>query len=304
MRAIFGEALSSLGEENYNLMVLTADVAKPTGVYKFAEAHPSRFFNVGISEQDMIGIASGLSLSGSVPVVAVFAPFLMRAWEQVRSTVARANLNVKMVGTHAGLSASDEGGSHQSLEDVALMRVLPNMTVVVPGDRQEIAEATRAIVAMRGPVYMRLGRDESLSFLEGESVFRIGRAVTVADGSDITVFSNGSMTAEVLAAAESLDIGVKVVHVPTVKPLDSGAIVSAARETGLVACVEEHSVIGGLGSAVAELLSGEYPVPVKRIGVNDAYGESGPQRELLRKHGLVAESIGETLKRIVRGKAA
>ncbi len=304
MRAIFGEALSSLGEANYNLMVLTADVAKPTGVYKFAEAHPSRFFNVGISEQDMIGIASGLALSGSVPVVAVFAPFLMRAWEQVRSTVARANLNVKMVGTHAGLSASDEGGSHQSLEDVALMRVLPNMTVVVPGDRQEIAEATRAIVAMRGPVYMRLGRDESLSFLEGEQVFRIGRAVTVADGSDITVFSNGSMTAEVLAAAESLDIGVKVVHVPTVKPLDSGAIVSAARETGLVACVEEHSVIGGLGSAVAELLSGEYPVPVKRIGVNDTYGESGPQRELLRKHGLVAESIGETLKRIVRGKAA
>ncbi len=304
MRAIFGEALSSLGEENYNLMVLTADVAKPTGVYKFAEAHPSRFFNVGISEQDMIGIASGLSLSGSVPVVAVFAPFLMRAWEQVRSTVARANLNVKMVGTHAGLSASDEGGSHQSLEDVALMRVLPNMTVVVPGDRQEIAEATRAIVAMKGPVYMRLGRDESLSFLEGGEVFRIGRAVTVADGSDITVFSNGSMTAEVLAAAESLDISVKVVHVPTVKPLDSGAIVSAARETGLVACVEEHSVIGGLGSAVAELLSGEYPVPVKRIGVNDTYGESGPQRELLRKHGLVAESIGETLKRIVRGKAA
>jgi len=304
VRAIFGEALSSLGEENYNLMVLTADVAKPTGVYKFAEAHPSRFFNVGISEQDMIGIASGLSLSGSVPVVAVFAPFLMRAWEQVRSTVARANLNVKMVGTHAGLSASDEGGSHQSLEDVALMRVLPNMTVVVPGDRQEIAEATRAIVAMKGPVYMRLGRDESLSFLEGGEVFRIGRAVTVADGSDITVFSNGSMTAEVLAAAESLDISVKVVHVPTVKPLDSGAIVSAARETGLVACVEEHSVIGGLGSAVAELLSGEYPVPVKRIGVNDTYGESGPQRELLRKHGLVAESIGETLKRIVRGKAA
>jgi len=304
VRAIFGEALSSLGEENYNLMVLTADVAKPTGVYKFAEAHPSRFFNVGISEQDMIGIASGLSLSGSVPVVAVFAPFLMRAWEQVRSTVARANLNVKMVGTHAGLSASDEGGSHQSLEDVALMRVLPNMTVVVPGDRQEIAEATRAIVAMKGPVYMRLGRDESLSFREGGEVFRIGRAVTVADGSDITVFSNGSMTAEVLAAAESLDISVKVVHVPTVKPLDSGAIVSAARETGLVACVEEHSVIGGLGSAVAELLSGEYPVPVKRIGVNDTYGESGPQRELLRKHGLVAESIGETLKRIVRGKAA
>jgi len=200
VRNIFGGALASLGEENYGLVVLTADVAKPTGAYKFAEAHPSRFFNVGISEQDMIGIAAGFSLSGSVPVVAVFAPFLMRAWEQIRSTVARANLNVKMVGTHAGLSASDEGGSHQSLEDVALMRVLPNMTVVVPGDRQEIAEATRAMVEMKGPVYMRLGRDESLKFLEGEQVFRIGKAVTVADGSDITVFSNGSMTAEVLDA--------------------------------------------------------------------------------------------------------
>ncbi len=304
MRNIFGEALASLGEEKYGLVVLTADVAKPTGSYKFAEAHPTRFFNVGISEQDMIGIAAGFSLSGSVPVVAVFAPFLMRAWEQIRSTVARANLNVKMVGTHAGLSASDEGGSHQSLEDVALMRVLPNMTVVVPGDRQEIAEATRAIVEMKGPVYMRLGRDESLKFLEGERVFKIGRAVTVADGSDITVFSNGSMTAEVLDAAKSLDISVKVVHVPTVKPLDTGAVVSAARDTGLVACVEEHSIIGGLGGAIAELLSSEYPVPVKRIGVNDTYGESGPQRDLLKKHGLVAESIGETLKGIVRGRAA
>jgi len=304
VRNIFGEALASLGEENYGLVVLTADVAKPTGSYKFAEAHPTRFFNVGISEQDMIGIAAGFSLSGSVPVVAVFAPFLMRAWEQIRSTVARANLNVKMVGTHAGLSASDEGGSHQSLEDVALMRVLPNMTVVVPGDRQEIAEATRAMVEMKGPVYMRLGRDESLKFLEGERVFKIGRAVTVADGSDITVFSNGSMTAEVLDAAKSLDISVKVVHVPTVKPLDTGAVVSAARDTGLVACVEEHSIIGGLGGAIAELLSSEYPVPVKRIGVNDTYGESGPQRDLLKKHGLVAESIGETLKGIVRGRAA
>ncbi len=304
MRAIFGDALVSLGEENYHMMVLTADVAKPTGVYKFAEAYPGRFFNIGISEQDMIGIASGLSLSGSIPVVAAFAPFLMRAWEQIRSTVARANLNVKIVGTHAGLSASDEGGSHQSLEDVALMRVLPNMTVVVPGDRQEIAEATRAIVAMNGPVYMRLGRDESLKFLEGDSVFKLGRAVTVADGADITVFSNGSMTAEVLAAAATLKLSAKVVHVPTVKPLDSGAIVSAARETGVVACVEEHSIIGGLGSAIAELLSSEYPVPITRIGVKDTYGESGPQRELLKKHGLVSESIGETLMSIVRRKAA
>ncbi len=303
MRAIFGDALLALGEENFSMVVLTADVAKPTGVSKFAEAYPNRFFNVGISEQDMVDIAAGLALSGNVPVVTAFAPFLMRAWEQVRSTIARACLNVKLVGTHAGLSASDEGGSHQALEDVALMRVLPNMTVIVPGDRQEIAEATRAIVSMKGPAYMRLGRDESLKFLEGDTVFRLGKAVTVADGSDITVFSNGSMTAEVLAAVRSLKLSAKVVHVPTVKPLDKAAIVAAAKETGLVACVEEHSVIGGLGGAIAELLSSESPVRIARIGVNDAFGESGPQRVLLRKHGLVSESIGEALKGVIGGKA-
>lgn len=304
MRAIFGDTLVSLGEENHTLMALTADVAKPTGVSKFAEAYPSRFFNVGISEQDMIGIAAGLALSGDIPVVAVFAPFLMRAWEQIRSTIARANLNVKMVGTHAGLSASDEGGSHQSLEDVCLMRVLPNMTVVVPGDRQEIAEATRAIVQMKGPAYMRLGRDESLKFLEGDCVFRLGKAATVADGHDITVFSNGAMTSEVLDAVKATKLSAKVVHVPTVKPLDKEAIVAAARETGLVVCVEEHSVIGGLGGAIAELLSSEYPVPITRVGVKDVFGESGPQRDLLRKHGLVAESIGDVMMNIVGRKAA
>lgn len=302
MRAIFGDALLALGEEEFSMVVLTADVAKPTGVSKFAEAFPSRFFNVGISEQDMVDIAAGLALSGNVPVVAAFAPFIMRAWEQVRSTIARACLNVKIVGTHAGLSASDEGGSHQALEDVALMRVLPNMTVVVPGDRREIAEATRAMISTKGPFYMRLGRDESLDFLEGDPVFRLGKAVTVADGSDITVFSNGSMTAEVLAAVRSFKLSAKVVHVPTVKPMDRAAIVAAARETGLVACVEEHSVIGGLGGAVAELLSSEYPVRIARIGVKDAFGESGPQRELLRKHSLVSESIGESLKGVLGGK--
>lgn len=299
MRAIFGEALTRLGSTNHEVVVLTGDVAKSTGVMAFAKAYPERFFNIGISEQDIIGIAAGLALSDKVPYVVLFAPFLMRAWEQVRSTVARASLNVKMVGTHAGLSASDEGSSHQALEDVAIMRALPNMTVLVPGDRREIAEATEAIAEVNGPVYMRLGRDENVSFLEGDRVFRIGRAVPLTDGHDITVFSNGAITAEVIRAVEGAKISAKVVHVPSVKPIDRETVVAAARETGRVVCVEEHSVIGGLGSAVAELLSVEYPVPVRRLGVDDAFGESGTNRELLRKHGLLAECISAALTEII-----
>ena len=304
MRAIFGGTIVKLSESNHDIVVLTADVAKPTNVYAFAQKHPDRFINVGISEQDMIGIAAGFSLSGSIPIVAVFAPFLMRAWEQIRSTIARVNLNVKMVGTHAGLSASEEGSSHQSLEDIALMRVLPNMTVVVPGDRQEIAEATEVIIGLKGPAYLRLGRDEELSFLEGTDSFKIGRAVTLTDGHDVAVLSNGAMTPEVLEAAKKAKVSARVIHVPTVKPLDRGAIVSAARETGRVVCVEEHSVIGGLGGAVAELLSSEYPVSVRRIGVNDVFGESGPRSELLRKHGLDSDCISSVLEEVVRGKVS
>lgn len=304
MRAIFGDALVGLGSQNHEVVVLTGDVAKSTGVTGFAKSYPERFFNIGISEQDIIGIASGLALSGKVPFVVLFAPFLMRAWEQVRSTVARASLNVKMVGTHAGLSAADEGSSHQALEDVAIMRALPNMTVLVPGDRREIAEATEAIAQLNGPVYMRLGRDEDLSFLDGETAFRIGRAVRLADGHDVTVFSNGAVTAEVIEAVGMAKISAKIVHVPTVKPLDKEAVVAAARETGRVVCVEEHSVVGGLGGAIVELLSSEYPVPVKRLGVRDVFGESGPNRDLLRKHGLLAECIAGELLEAARGKAS
>ena len=302
MRAFFGEELVKLGEEVHELVVLTGDVAKSTGVGAFARAYPGRFYNIGISEQDITGIASGLALSGKVPVVALFAPFVMRAWEQIRSTIARGNLNVKLVGTHAGLSAADEGSSHQPLEDVAIMRVLPNMNVIVPGDRREIAEATEEMVKVKGPVYMRLGRDEDLSFLEGEDVFTLGKAVMIRDGHELAVFSNGAMTPEVLKAAEMAGVSARIVHVPTVKPLDREAIVSAAKAAGRVVCAEEHSVIGGLGGAVAELLSSEYPVPVRRIGVQDAFGESGPGRELLRKHGLVAECIGEVLAEVAGGK--
>lgn len=293
MRVAFGEGLLELGSENEDLVVLTADVAKPTQVMAFGERFPHRFLNVGIAEQDMVDIAAGLALSEKVPVAVAFAPFMMRAWEQVRSTIARCSLNVKLVGTHAGLSASDEGASHQSLEDVALMRVLPNMTVVVPGDRKEVKEATRAIVESKGPAYMRIGRDEDANFLvEG---FRLGRATVLREGSDVAVFSNGYLTSEVLAAAEGAPVDAMVIHVPTVKPLDSDTVVSAARRTGAAVCVEEHSIIGGLGSAVSELLSTEYPVHVRRMGVSDAFGESGTYRELLEKHHLSAPHIREAM---------
>lgn len=293
MRVAFGEGLLELGSENEDLVVLTADVAKPTQVIGFGERFPHRFLNVGIAEQDMVDIAAGLALSEKVPVAVAFAPFMMRAWEQVRSTIARCSLNVKLVGTHAGLSASDEGASHQSLEDVALMRTLPNMTVVVPGDREEVKEATRAIVESKGPVYMRIGRDEEARFLnEG---FRLGRATVLRDGGDVVVFSNGYLTSEVLAAAEGAPVDAMVVHIPTVKPLDSDTVVSAARRTGAAVCVEEHSIIGGLGSAVSELLSTEYPVYVRRMGVSDTFGESGTYRELLEKHRLSAPYIREAM---------
>ncbi|MBC7127815.1 MAG: transketolase family protein [Candidatus Methanosuratus sp.] len=293
MRVAFGEGLLELGGEIEDLVVLTADVAKPTHVSGFGESFPHRFLNVGIAEQDMVDIAAGLALSEKVPVAVAFAPFMMRAWEQVRSTISRCSLNVKLVGTHAGLSASDEGASHQSLEDVALMRALPNMTVVVPGDREEVKEATRAIVKSRGPAYMRIGRDEDARFLE--EGFRLGRAVVLRDGGDVVVFSNGFLTSEVLAAAEGAPVDAMVVHVPTVKPLDASTVVSAARRTGAVVCVEEHSVIGGLGSAVSELLSTECPVYVRRMGVNDTFGESGTYRELLEKHRLSAPHIREAM---------
>ncbi|MEN3016805.1 MAG: transketolase C-terminal domain-containing protein [Candidatus Methanosuratincola petrocarbonis] len=293
MRLAFGEGLLELGDEIEDLVVLTADVAKPTQVIGFGERFPHRFLNVGIAEQDMVDIAAGLALSEKIPVAVAFAPFIMRAWEQVRSTIARCSLNVKLVGTHAGLSASDEGASHQSLEDVALMRALPNMTVVVPGDREEVKEATRAIVESEGPAYMRIGRDEEARFLEDG--FRLGRATVLRDGSDVVVFSNGYLTSEALAAAEGAPVDAMVVHVPTVKPLDAETVVSAARRTGAVVCVEEHSIIGGLGSAVSELLSAEYPVYVRRMGVVDTFGESGTYRELLEKHCLTATHIREAM---------
>jgi transketolase len=302
MRTIFGEALTTVGERNEDLVVLTADVAKPTNTQKFGDKYPERFFNVGISEQDMVDIAAGLALSGKTPLIAAFASFLMRGWEQIRSTVARANLNVKIVGTHAGLTSADDGSTHQALEDVALMRVIPNMTIVVPGDAREIAEATEAIIAHRGPVYLRLGRDEEPKLFDGENVFKLGRAVTVKDGSDVTVFSNGFITSEVLAAAKISRVSTKVVHVPTVKPLDRETIIAAARETGAVVCAEEHSVIGGLGGAIAELLSREYPVCVRCLGVDDVFGESGSHAELLRRHGLLAESIEAVIEDVQRCK--
>ncbi len=293
MRVAFGEGLLELGSENEDLVVLTADVARPTHVIGFGERFPHRFLDVGIAEQDMVDIAAGLALSEKVPVAVAFAPFMMRAWEQVRSTIARCSLNVKLVGTHAGLSASDEGASHQSLEDVALMRVLPNMTVVVPGDREEVKEATRAIVESKGPAYMRIGRDEDANFLhEG---FRLGRATVLRDGCDVAVFSNGYITSEVLAAAEGAPVDAMVVHVPTVKPLDSDTVISAVRRTGAAVCVEEHSIIGGLGSAVSELVSTEYPVHIRRMGVSDTFGESGTYRELLDKHRLSAPHIREAM---------
>ncbi|MCX8170276.1 MAG: hypothetical protein N3D72_04220, partial [Candidatus Methanomethyliaceae archaeon] len=296
------EGLCKIGKLFENVGVLTGDVAKPTCTYLFQEKYPNRFFNLGIGEQDIIGVAAGLALSGDIPIVALFASFLMRAWEQIRNTVSRANLNVKLIGTHAGLTAAADGASHQALEDIALMRVLPKMTIIVPGDPQETIEAIEAMVRIKGPTYLRIGKDETTKLFEGEGVFKIGRAVTLKDGRDVALISTGTITSEALKAAKCSEVDASVIHVPTIKPLDRDAIISAAKSCGIIICIEEHSTMGGLGGAIAELLSSEYPVPIIRIGVQDSFGESGSYYELLRKFGLTAENIRLVMKEAIKRK--
>lgn len=296
----FGKSLASLGDEVGNLVVLDADVASSTKTSYFAEKFPSRFIQVGISEQDMIGIAAGLASCGKIPVACAFANFLTgRGWEQIANSVARPYWNVKIVGTHAGLSPHADGNSHQSIADIAIMRVLPKMRVVVPADAPEASEALRALVLTRGPAYMRLGRGETPVISQELSRFELGKARIVREGSDATIIANGVMVALAVQAAEILaenNISVKVTDMHTVKPLDKQHIVRAARETGAIATLEEHSIIGGLGSAVSEVLSQNIPTPMRIIGIDDDFAESSRDYwSLLSHQGLTPKRIADTV---------
>jgi transketolase len=299
-RDAYGEALLELGKLRKDIVVLDADLSGSTKTGKFAKAFPDRFYNIGISEQDLIGTASGLSLTGKLPFASTFAVFETgRAWEQIRQTVCYSNLNVKLVATHSGITVGEDGASHQSLEDVALMRVLPNMTVIVPADAHETKQVIHAVADYKGPVYVRLGRAKVPVIMPDGYAFQIGKSYTFHLGKHANIVAMGIMVAISLEAAkilgaEGIDVG--VINMSTVKPLDTEALIGAASSCRLIVTAEEHSIIGGLGGAVSEFLSESNPAKVLRIGIKDHFGCSGPPDELLRLYGLTAENLARSLR--------
>jgi transketolase len=296
----YGEALLQLGATNPRVAVVDADLFRSTRTDKFAEAYPDRFFEIGIAEQDMVSTAVGLALGGMIPFANSFAVFITgRAFDQTRQQVALPALNVKLAGSSAGITQGPDGATHQSVLDVALMRSLPNMCVVVPSDSEEARLATIAAADRDGPVYLRLSRYETPIWRDGGAPFTIGAVETRRAGSDVTIAACGVILGRVLEAAEVLEkdgIAAEVLNVHTIKPLDAAAILSSCEKTGAVVTVEEQSIIGGLGSAVAEVLAEQASrrIPLRRVGVQDTFGESGTADELLHKHGLTAENIAAT----------
>ena len=301
-RESYGEALRDLAEEYKNLVVLDADLAAATKTGIFKKAYPDRFFDCGIAEANMMGIAAGLASCGKIPFASTFAMFAAgRAYEIVRNSIGYPHLNVKIGATHAGISVGEDGATHQCNEDIALMRTIPGMTVINPCDDVEARAAVKAALDYAGPVYMRFGRLAAPIINDAETYkFELGKGVVMKDGSDITIVATGLMVNEAVEAAKTLEndgISARVVNIHTIKPLDKELICQCAKETGIIVTVEEHSVIGGLGSAVADAVTECCPVPVIKIGVNDEFGYSGPAVDLLKKFGLSAENIVNTVKK-------
>ena len=300
-RDSYGNALVELGKEAENLVVLDADLAAATKTGVFQKAFPDRHIDCGIAESNMMGIAAGIASTGKVPFVSTFAMFAAgRAFEQVRNSIGYPHRNVKIGATHAGISVGEDGASHQCNEDLALMRVIPGMTVINPSDDIEAKAAVRAAYAHEGPVYLRFGRLAVPVINDrADYKFEIGKGVTLRDGKDLTLIATGLCVSGALEAAEKLaadGIDARVINIHTIKPIDAELLVKAAQETGKIVTVEEHSVIGGLGGAVAEVLSEQCPVKMLRIGMNDVFGESGPAVQLLEKYGLDAEGIYQKTK--------
>ena len=297
-RESYGLALSELGDEFPQIVVLDADLSEATKTAFFRKKYPGRFVDCGIAESNMMGVAAGLATCGKIPFATTFAMFAAgRAFEQVRNSICYPHLNVKVVGTHAGISVGEDGATHQCLEDIALMRSLPGMTVISPSDHYETLAAVRAAAEHDGPVYLRLSRLAVESFNNADDYrFELGRGVTLRGGGDVTVVATGLMVSRALEAAELLKrrgIDARILNIHTIKPIDRELIVKAAKETGKIVTVEEHNVIGGLGDAVCSVLSTEYPAPVVKIGVNDTFGHSGPAADLLEEFGLCASHIAE-----------
>lgn len=303
MRDGYGKALLKLIGDGKPVVALDADVAKSTRTVWVRDQYPEHFLDMGIAEQDMVGTASGLALGGMIPFASTYGVFLAgRAWDQIRTTVCYNNLNVKLAGAHAGISVGPDGATHQAPEDVALMRVLPNMTVVVPCDAVETEKATLALAEREGPCYIRFGREAVPVITDEDSPFEIGKANVLRDGKDAVLFANGAMVYEGLEAAKQLageGIDLMVINLHTVKPLDQEAVLAAARKTGRVITAEEHQAAGGMGSAVAECLAQHYPVPMRILGMQDGFGESGAPDELMKRYGFSSDAIYQAVKDFV-----
>lgn len=294
-RDAYGKAIVELGGKYGDIVVLDADLAKSTKTEKFSQNFPERFFNMGVAEQNMIGTACGFSLAGKVPFASTFAVFASgRAFDQVRNSLCYSKLNVKIVASHAGITVGEDGASHQSIEDIALMRSLPNMTVIVPADAVETEQVVEFAYKHSGPVYIRLGRPKVPVIYDENYSFKLGISNVERKGSDVTIIAAGLMVSKSLEAAGRLEkegISAEVINMSTIKPIDAEGIIRSAQKTKRVVTAEEHSIINGLGSAVAEVLIERFPVPMKRVGINDIFGESGNPEELLEKFGLTSENI-------------
>ncbi len=305
-RDAYGKALVALGAENQDIVVLDADLSKSTKTADFSKQYPERFFNMGIAEANLIGTAAGFAAAGKIPFASTFAVFATgRAFEQIRNSVAYPKLNVKIAATHAGVTVGEDGGSHQAIEDVAIMRSLPNMTVIVPADGEETRQVIYAAAQYKGPVYIRMGRLDVPLLFDENYKFEIGKANVVREGSDVVIFANGVMVAAALEAAQELEsegVQVAVVNVASVKPIDAETIITYAKKTGAVVTAEEHNIIGGLGSAVAEVLGENAPTPMVRVGIKDTFGESGRPLELLEKYGLTKKEVLEAVRAVIRRK--
>ncbi len=301
-REAYGKALAKLGMENSNVVVFDADLSKSTKTAEFKKVCPERHFNMGIAEANMMDVAAGFATCGKIPFASTFAVFASgRAFEQIRNTICYPKLNVKVCATHAGITVGEDGASHQSIEDISLMRSIPNMTVINPSDAVETEAVIRAIAEFNGPCYVRLGRSAVETINDNpEYKFEIGKGITLREGKDATIIATGIMVEAALEAYNMLaeeGIKVKVVNIHTIKPIDTELIVKSAKETGILITAEEHSIIGGLGSAVCEVVSENHPVPVIRVGVKDTFGESGKPAELLKAYGLTAEDIVKAVKK-------
>ena len=299
-RESFGKALVELGKENKDVVVLTADLAGATKTSLFEKEFPDRFINVGIAEQNLIGISAGLATTGKIPFASTFAMFAAgRAYDQIRNSVAYPKLNVKICGTHAGVTVGEDGATHQMLEDLSLMRSIPNMTVLCPSDDTQTKWAIKEMAKFDGPVYIRLARVATPVIYDENQKFEIGKMVQIGDGTDATIFATGVEVAETLKAKEELEkenINIRVVDVHTIKPIDREMIVKCAKETKKIITIEDHSIIGGLGTALCEVLSEEYPTKVIRMGMNDKFGKSGKAEQLLKYFKLDSQAIIEKVK--------